>query len=35
MTLNDALTILPVIFLVAWAMIVLLLDLRIPKNKKG
>jgi NADH-quinone oxidoreductase subunit N len=35
MTLNDALTILPVIFLVAWAMIVLLVDLGIPKNKKG
>ncbi|HBF40618.1 MAG TPA: NADH-quinone oxidoreductase subunit N [Anaerolineaceae bacterium] len=34
MTLNDALTILPVIFLVAWAMLVLVADLWIPRNRK-
>jgi NADH-quinone oxidoreductase subunit N len=35
MTLLDALTILPIILLIVWAMIVLLVDLWIPKAKKG
>ena len=35
MTLLDALTILPVILLIVWAMVVLLADLWIPKGKKG
>jgi len=35
MTLVDTYAILPVILLIVWAMIVLLADLWIPKNKKG
>ncbi len=35
MTLVDTYAILPVILLIVWAMIVLLVDLWIPKNKKG